>query len=184
MQNVCVEEAHCRFVTLSGCERQLGARVGARGTQGLAALVGLSCLSERAPLPLPDVVRLRCVVREMRDRVRRRGRSLRRLRRRSLDRSPQWSDDPGALHEINRRHRRLPFGERFRRRRHFDILQSWSLTGSLHPADRSIWISWNSIGGLICRAIWTAWYLVVGVPENRVATRRRLATGPWLHPPP
>jgi hypothetical protein len=100
-----------------------------------------------------------------------------------VDRQPQWSDDPRALREINKLHRSLSLSERFRRRQHFDVVQSWTLTGSLHPGERSIWTSWNSIGGLICRAVWTAWYLVVGVPENRVTIRRRLATGPWLYPP-
>jgi hypothetical protein len=92
---------------------------------------------------------------------------------------PAWSDDPAALRQIGRDYRALPIQDRFRRRQRVGLGPAWELSGPLHPGERS----WTTSAGLYVHVVRCAWYLAVGVPEDRVRKRDRLATGPWRHPP-
>ena len=98
-----------------------------------------------------------------------------------VEREPDWADDPDALRKIDAAHRELSIRARFRRRKRLSVHDAWRLSGFLHPGRRS---HYRSIGGLIVRALRTAWYVRVGAPENRMRKGERLAKGPWRDPPP
>ena len=94
--------------------------------------------------------------------------------------APAWADDPETLRDIDRRYRSRTVREWVHGRSRVDVGRAWRLSGSLHPAHQ--WPG-NSLAGVTLRIPRTAWYLIVGVPNNRLAKAKRLAKGPWIDPP-
>ena len=93
---------------------------------------------------------------------------------------PEWSDDPAAVRAIDRRYKATPMRERLRQRLRLGLGETWRLGGPLHP--RRSWAT-QSTARYVVQAVRTVWYLVVGVPANRLAKLRRLQKGPWKRPP-
>jgi hypothetical protein len=97
-----------------------------------------------------------------------------------VDKEPEWSDDPAAIHSIDREFKAGPIRDRFGRRRRRSVGESWRLAGPLHPRQSLLA---QSAGRYLLQGVRTLWYLAVGVPANRLSKSRRLRKGPWKRPP-
>lgn len=92
---------------------------------------------------------------------------------------PGWADDREVLAEIDRQYRARDFRDRLNRRRRASLAECWRMSGFL-PSER--WTKGGTIL-LLLRLLQTAWYLAVGLPENRVLKARQLSSGPLRDPP-